>query len=221
MESLDFSTVFAWRAAERLIAVLIGGGSIYLGYRLFMALPELSADGEGKFELPGGVSIYVSRVGPGIFFALFGTALVGLAFINVLTWQPAPAVSPAASPAVAATQVAQAPQEPAVFSYASGEIGPAQVSLERDTIVRDLRTLKKIEAALARHAEGQGFDLGPSDTTAALVALPRIKRLMLHGVWDEAWGDYQAFAAWVRDGALGPPPDGLSAVVVEAFRTGE
>ena len=99
MESLDFSTVFAWRAVERLIAVLIGGGSIYLGYRLFMALPELSADGEGKFELPGGVSIYVSRVGPGIFFALFGTALVGLAFINVLTWQPGSPASPSVAPA--------------------------------------------------------------------------------------------------------------------------
>lgn len=213
VEGVDFSNVVLWRAVERLTGVLIGGGSIYLGYRLFMALPRRKSDSEGKFDLPGGISIYVSRVGPGVFFALFGTALVGLSFVNAVSWEPS-------KPGVAQS-VAEEHQQMAKFSYASGEIGSAQVRLERDTIARDLRTLRKLEVALQRHAAGDPMDLGQSDTASVLIGLPRIKRMMLYGVWDEAWGDYQAFAEWVRAGALDPPPEGLADLVTDAFKTGD
>ena len=62
MDLFDPGNVFLWRAVERLIALLIGACAIYLGYRLFSSMRELKSDGEGKVELPGGVSIYVSRV---------------------------------------------------------------------------------------------------------------------------------------------------------------
>ncbi|NIR29604.1 MAG: hypothetical protein GWN84_09905 [Gammaproteobacteria bacterium] len=211
MEAFDPTTVFVWRAVERLIAVLIGGGSIYLGFRLFMALPKLSTEGEGKFELPGGVSIYVSRVGPGVFFALFGTALVGLSFVNVLTWNPAQNVVYMGPP----------DRQNAGFSYVSGDVGDAQVALERDTVVRDLRTLRRLEGALAQHTAGNGFDFTRADTASVLIALPRVKRMMLHGVWDSAWGDYQVFAQWVRDGAPSPPPAGLSEMITDVFEQGK
>src|SRR2546421_1153464 len=71
----------AARHFERLLIVLGGGLSIYLGYRMFLAIPRAATaaeTGEGKLELPGGVSIYVTRVGPGVFFALFGAVILGL-----------------------------------------------------------------------------------------------------------------------------------------------
>ncbi|MCW8887030.1 MAG: hypothetical protein OQK12_17530, partial [Motiliproteus sp.] len=95
MEIMDFNALFLWRAAERLIALLIAAGSIYLGYQLFWSLKEFKQDGEGKLELPGGISIFVSRVGPGVFFALFGTAMVGFTVTQPLSVQQA---SPAAAP---------------------------------------------------------------------------------------------------------------------------
>src|SRR5918996_4726813 len=63
------------RGLERLAVVLIGGMAIYLGYRLFLAV-KAEASGEAKISLPGDVTVMVSRVGPGVFFALFGSIVV-------------------------------------------------------------------------------------------------------------------------------------------------
>ena len=72
------------RAIERLVIVLAGAGAIYLGYRLFLAMPNRDRS-SGKLELPGGVSIFLSRVGPGVFFSLFGaTVIAGVS--NFLVW---------------------------------------------------------------------------------------------------------------------------------------
>jgi hypothetical protein len=65
------------RMIERLLAVGIGGMSIYLGYRLFLALPAIW-DASGEFHLPLDIRVILWRVGPGAFFALFGTAVVAL-----------------------------------------------------------------------------------------------------------------------------------------------
>jgi hypothetical protein len=63
------------RVIERVLAVVVGGMSVYLGYRLFIKLPE-QKDSSGKVVLPGGISVFVSRIGPGVFFSLFGAAVV-------------------------------------------------------------------------------------------------------------------------------------------------
>src|SRR5919109_2048771 len=63
------------RVIERVLAVIIGGMSIYLGYRLFIKVPR-QKDSSGKVMLPGDVSIFFSRIGPGVFFSLFGAAVV-------------------------------------------------------------------------------------------------------------------------------------------------
>ncbi len=62
------------RMVERITAVVIAGFSIYFGYRLFFHLPFERTHG-GQLELPG-VKIVLSRVGPGVFFAAFGSMLL-------------------------------------------------------------------------------------------------------------------------------------------------
>ena len=59
-----------------MLLVLAGALAIYLGYRLFLAIPAADKS-EGRISLPGGVSIFLTRIGPGVFFALFGCALIG------------------------------------------------------------------------------------------------------------------------------------------------
>ena len=182
---------------------LLSSRALTSPFRLFLALPKLSTDGEGKVELPGGVSIFVSRVGPGVFFARFGTILVGFSFTNVLSWdrdEGAKLTTTHAAPAEVA-KIARSES----FSYVSGSVGDTSVNLEREALVRDLRTLRKLELALSGHADGDAFALGASDTASAQIAFPRVKRMMLHSVWDDQWGDYQLFADWVRDGARSPP----------------
>jgi hypothetical protein len=76
-------TILVLRMIERLLCVVVGGGAIYLGFRLFMAIPHIS-HGEGKFTFPGG-SVHLLRTGPGVFFALFGCAIVYWSFSHSVT----------------------------------------------------------------------------------------------------------------------------------------
>ena len=64
------------RATERILLVLVGALAVYLGYSLFLHIPTANRS-EGKIDLPGGVSIFLTRIGPGVFFALFGVAVIG------------------------------------------------------------------------------------------------------------------------------------------------
>jgi hypothetical protein len=66
------------RGVERIIAVLVGALAIYLGHNLFLAVPE-QRDSEGKVVFSRGASVYLNRVGPGVFFALFGASVTALA----------------------------------------------------------------------------------------------------------------------------------------------
>jgi hypothetical protein len=77
--------MFAFRALERLVAVMIGGMAIYLGYRLFFTID--GGAGNARVSLPGDVTIMISRVGPGVFFALFGTLVVAASFYYAIKYQ--------------------------------------------------------------------------------------------------------------------------------------
>src|SRR5712675_1792556 len=81
MESLD--ALLFMRMTERLLGLLAGALCVVLGYRLFINLPD-KVDSNGKVVLPGGISIWLSRVGPGVFFALFGAAIVGYSFASTV-----------------------------------------------------------------------------------------------------------------------------------------
>lgn len=210
MESLDFSNVFVWRAVERLLGLIIGGVTIYLGYRLFMSLPHRSSDSEGKFELPGGISIYISRVGPGVFFALFGAAVVSLSFVNALTYKAEAGTKPTQS------AMATGSLKTSDFSYVSGNTKSSPIHLSRDAVVRDVRTLRKLEMHLEGSTDGR-IVLAAPDADALLIALPRVKRMMLRGVWDPQWGNYDSFSQWVRDGMTGSAPQDLNEEIRKLF----
>lgn len=65
------------RSIERIFAVLSGILSIYLGYLLFLQIPN-EVNSQGQVTLPGGTAIYLSRIGPGAFLALFGAIVVAI-----------------------------------------------------------------------------------------------------------------------------------------------
>ncbi len=213
MELFDAGNVLIWRALERLVNVLIGALAIYLGYRLFMNLPERREEQEGRMKLllPGDISVYVSRVGPGVFFAIFGTAIVLTSFAKTLSFDRQPSSAPAEEQA-AETRPAAADSKSS-FSYIGSGQTTQRHSAERAVVQRDLLSLRKLEEALGRAvADGSPILLAESDSAALLNALPRIKGSLLLRVWDEKWGDAEAFAGWVQAGAFGPLPAGLQEV---------
>jgi hypothetical protein len=186
------------RALERILVVLVGSLSIYLGYRLFLALPE-RADSTGKVVLPGNVSIYLSRVGPGIFLALFGAAVVALSLQTKVLYRQSPGAS---------ARGAEVPAEQRSTEYSGVKELQApgnQHSLEvsRAMRKRDIAILSSVPGALRS-------DLPPEDRVDVELAIPRIKLGLMKSVWGEDWGDAEAFERWAMKGPGDPPPLGLT-----------
>lgn len=176
-----------------MLAVLIGGLAIYLGYQLFMKMPQRKEDSEGRAELPGGISIYVSRVGPGVFFALFGAAILGFSFSSPLQLNPG--------------ETQKQEREARVSYLSDGKEIPVSDE-ERQQVLRDLQRVIGLERSLETGAAG----MTPEQINGLLISLQRIKRQMLRSVWDaDAWGDYPTFRQWLERGDPANPPAQASA----------
>lgn len=194
------------RAIERLLVVLAGGLAIYLGYRLFIAMPNAER-GSGKVNLPGGVSIFLSRVGPGVFFSLFGAVVIGMSLQFGVSFNDAAHTlamadnsSPAAQRSFSGIASAPVPELAAVQAYL--EVEP----YERDRVVAVVAALNRIEAALPA-------SLPPTDRINLRYALRDARERLLISVWDPAWGDMAAFRAWIKESEPDPPPTPISGAV--------
>jgi hypothetical protein len=207
----------AARHLERLLIVMAGALSIYLGYRMFLAIPReatVAETGEGKLELPGGVSIYVTRVGPGVFFALFGAVILGLGLrhgLQLEVREQRPGVVAKDGSVGAGPIVTERRLSSAVPSAASSQ----QQEAERTGTLGTVAQLGRLAAALDGPA---GRGLSPQQRLDFGSALLDARQRLLAAVWDEkAWGPYTDFARWVQEGETGTPP-ARAAPAVRAFR---
>jgi hypothetical protein len=92
--------ILLWaRSLERLIVVVFAGVSLVLGWSLFKAhiLKDQMAEFTGR-----GWAIRLQRVGPGVFFSLFGSLILALALFRPLKTSASPQPSSLGSPAPAA-----------------------------------------------------------------------------------------------------------------------
>jgi hypothetical protein len=194
------------RAIERLLVVLAGGLAIYLGYRLFIAMPNAER-GSGKVNLPGGISIFLSRVGPGVFFSLFGAIVIGLSLQFGVSFNDAAHTlvmadnpSPAAQRSYSGIASASVPELAAI--QVDSDIEP----YERDRVVAVVAALNRVESALPT-------SLSPTDRINLRYALRDARTRLLISVWDPAWGDVTAFRGWIDENEPDPPPGPISAAV--------
>lgn len=209
MDPTNLNLVLQWRAIERFADVVIGAMAIYLGYKLFMNLPEKreTQDGEMKLLLPGNISVYASRVAPGIFFALFGTAMVLMSFVSPLKLDGGSLVLTPAPPKTQ-DQTDENPQTIRTsFSYLTGKAETERVSTDRSAVLRDLAALRELESALnASLASGGEPEIGPEQAATLINTLQRVKLSLMLAVWDENWGNAETFAAWAGQGGFSQPP---------------
>ena len=188
------------RTMERLLAVLIGGMTIYLGYRLFLALPE-RREGEGKFELPGGISIFISRVGPGVFFSLFGVAVVGLSIQSSIEYSRGSIAASDARPAVSANWEGYIGLTPDSMDLSSGSAESRRIRMRRElTFMNELPDLMRP-------------DLNEAEESRATAHVERVKLGLMASVWDPRWPSFSEFEDWWDEGAFDPPPAGLEEAV--------
>lgn len=193
------------RMLERILVVLFGGVSIYLGYRLFFHVPMEKRSG-GELSFPG-MKIVLTRVGPGVFFAAFGSVVLLYSLTNPISVKTAAKAD--------ASQVAQAnasdkastePAHPASASNSNDEfefIGagakvdknmdnsdspkPSSSSVTTQQRTRATSSLQMLNclSQMVPNIEVLG---GMSDQ--AELALRDAKIALMYTVWDEKqWGD--------------------------------
>ena len=199
------------RFVERLLVV--GGGclAIWCGYRLFLAMPSRER-GAGKLELPGGVSIHLSRVGPGVFFSLFGAVILGLSYHYGVALDLPAGVTPQQQ--VAAGSTATAAPARATFTgigQVSGVEPDASVLVAVAVDVERLnRAARQLDPTLDANAQ--------SDIRRSLRAA---KLALMRTSWsDTQWGDRATFTAWIAAGEPMPPPDPIAGAVA-VYRGGQ
>lgn len=195
------------RAAERLMLVLAGMLAIWLGYRLFAQMPAADKS-EGQLKLPGGVSIHLSRTGPGLFFALFGAAIIGYSVTRPFELT-IPAEIAATRPGTAEIASGRSIQLTGFGAAPSSPIVAAAVGPDTETIL----------ARLNFYFEAQSQHLDRLAREEWAQALRRAKLALMLQHWQAGWGDRDVFVAWVETGAETGPPLERAAGAVLAFQT--
>ncbi|HEY1638991.1 MAG TPA: hypothetical protein VGF62_10735 [Rhizomicrobium sp.] len=176
MDAQALAMIF--RGGERLGIVAVAALCIWLGYKLFQSLPAQHSSA-GTLTLPS-AKLVMSKIGPGVFFALFG---------GLVLWQ-AVRTQMSTGPIAATAGVAEARQ----ITYAASG-GDAQALRH----VQDDISVLNCLAGFVPDA------LGPGEADRVL---HKARVALLAPVWQPGWGD-AAFTALERGEipAAGPIAD--------------
>jgi hypothetical protein len=201
----DAMDLLQLRVIERVLAVVIGGLSIYLGYRLFIKLPK-QKDSSGKVMLPGDISIFFSRVGPGVFFSLFGAAVVVVSLQHGLELDLANKASVTGDSTEKTANL-----KVRYMGGGTGEFDPAKRDALRAEARRTIAELNKLPTLLA-------VGVPASRRTDVAQAIRDSKLALVGMVWGADWGDFSKFRNWVNDGETDSVPPGIAPEAVTTFR---
>jgi hypothetical protein len=185
--------ILLMRGIERLAIVLIGGMAIYLGYRLFLAV-RAEAEGEARITLPHDVTVMVSRVGPGVFFALFGSMVVVASLYFSIRYS-----DPERSYSGMAASLSAAAEAPSAMPVAAAPPDEA-LALARLRLRQEIEFLNRLPGLL-----GPGLREGQRETAARHVR--EIKLRLMATVWADDWSEPDSFRLWAEGGTAAGESD--------------
>jgi hypothetical protein len=157
--------------------------------------------GSGEFSLGRSSKVKLSKVGPGVFFAIFGAGLIGYSFAKPMKVN-IPATAANAPNAVAAPNAATAPKTntstvaAAGFSYIGAVSAP---ETDEDRARMRAETQEDI-IALNRALDRANASERPQVERAVV----RAKVALMEPLWAEDWGELKDFRDWLAKG--GTPP---------------
>ena len=194
-------------AFQRILSILIGGMLIYFGYRLFLNLPGKRGrdGGSGEFSLGGANKVKLSKVGPGVFFAIFGAGLIAYSFAKPMKVNiPGAASSAQTSPAAqGAPNAASGVVAASGFSYA-GAVSVPQTDEDRARMRAETQhDIIALNRALANTNASERPELERAVTKA--------KVSLMEPLWADDWGDIADFREWLAKG--GSPPGAVQPAV--------
>ncbi len=188
MEFSGLQEIMMLRMFERMLSVLIGGLSIYFGYRLFLLLPTQS-NSSGKIELPG-FSVVLAKAGPGLFFAAFGSIFLYQSLTNPID------VNFAKKQFIGAMQV-----QPIKNRTGPPENKTLDQNFSLQKIERVRQAVQMLNCMALVATQGEKTIL-PEDVEEPV---RDAKVALIETIWDKAaWGDKKTFREWstIEEGKL-------------------
>jgi hypothetical protein len=172
---------------------------------LFLNVPHQKNSG-GTVKLPWDISIMMTRVGPGIFFALFGVITVSTALI-----MPLQMGTPAAGASKKVVPLG------ITYSYmgGSGSDDAAERADARALLRKEIAVLNTIPRLLRP-------ELPQQDQDSVRRTLGNVKLALIRSVWgtrEEGFGDFSQFEEWVNAQEADSPPEGMTGAL-ELYRYG-
>ncbi len=184
----------------------------WLGYRLF-AHAQTPGGAELSFKDVFKLNLY--QVGPGIFFSLFGAAIL------VYSIHKPPSLD--LRDALQETGAARLPAAPAAApGSAAGNVAANPGAGPRSIVIAGARgaPADTVDAAVLSRAANQVAFVNRLETSGSVAAQDKkdiarmsrqIRVSIMHSVWQADWGDPAEFEAWERDpGAHQPNPRALA-----------
>jgi hypothetical protein len=185
-------------AFQRVLSIVIGGMLVYFGYRLFLSLPGKRGrdGGSGEFSLGRSSKVKLSKVGPGVFFAIFGAGLIAYSFAKPMKVN-IPGAAPSAATTPGATNAGTGVVAEAGFSYAGAVSAP-----ETDEDRARMRTETQQDIIILNRALDRA---NASERPQVERAVVKAKVALMEPLWADDWGELKDFRDWLAKG--GRPPD--------------
>ena len=176
--------------ATRLLQILAGVLLSVLGYRLFERVP--SSPGQAEITLSQHFKLNLSRLGPGVFFALFGAAVLVQALLSPLRLERE---TGAANAETRERVVIAGARSADATSHAA-----SVPTLSADVLTQHMRFLNGLAAQRQSGLPMEqqvAFELGQREAKLAL----------MQAGWNADWKDAAAFTAWARGERPAAAPD--------------
>ncbi|MCB9267641.1 MAG: hypothetical protein H6558_21670 [Lewinellaceae bacterium] len=191
MEALEI-LIFT-RSLERIAATLIGGGAIYMAYKLFLHLPDVGGV-QDNFRFRQYLSFHIVKIGMGAVFMMFGALIILFSFFK------APALRDMENR----------------VDYSGFGNQPAQANQEQGLL--EPEPFAGYFSILNTLPDSLDSNVTEYQARTVSLTLSRVKLNLMLAVWDEElWGDPVAFKNWVFGGEHLPPPPNTSAEAVRFF----
>jgi hypothetical protein len=153
-------------------------------------VPTYPPEGSAQLALDK-ITIYVTHIGPGIFFALFGAVLIGYSVSRGVKYEESKEGGRIFSGMM-----------PGPGSLAS----PEQGSVTREPVIKSL-------AELAEELRTKGVAEPKKE-----IALREARVCLMREVWKKEWGDFSDFHRWVYEEAEGDHPSPRISRAVAVYR---
>ena len=174
--------------------------AIYLGYWLFLKVPERH-DSQGRITLPWNITVLLSRVGPGVFFALFGAAIVAYSLHESVSY------TRERSSEATHGKGRRAPRSPTESIW--GGVGPGATAEPGEALkAARLRGQLEMEFLNSLPSLLRG-DLKEEQKRSVSDRVTSLKLGLMELLWGSDLGDFVAFKDWTGGGASEPVPKRL------------